>query len=123
MSRKRRKSVKMGLVRGVSKMSLGKFINLANLFLTVTSPILVFLGIVLMKFYHLNKLGFWSSWFTFTPYLMVGLGLFTFCICVYGSLISNQKNRTLLILMVILISMAFLGQIVSIISAFEVRNT
>ena len=123
----------MGLVRGVSKMSLGtwgaraskyqKFINLANVFLTVTSTILVFLAIVLMKFYHLDKLGFWSIWFVITPYLMVGLGLFTFCICVYGFLISNQENRSLLIPMVILISMAFLGQIVSIISALEVRNT
>ena len=118
----------MGLVRSclgwvMSKMSLGKFINLANVFLAVTSTILVFLGIVLMKFYHLDKLGFWSIWFTLTPYLMVGLGLFTFCICVYGFLISNQENRGLLILMAILVSIAFLGQIVSIISAMEVRNT
>ena len=55
----------MPLVRGASMMSLGtwskrssryqKFLNLCNVFLLITSTILIFSSIVLMSFYHLTK--------------------------------------------------------------------
>ena len=111
----------MGLVRGASQMSLGtwktrsskyqKFINLSNVFLTIASTILIFLAIVLMKFYHLDKLGFWDDYFVLTPHIMIYLGIFTFVICIYGFLISNHENRVLLSIMAILVSIAFFTQL------------
>ena len=59
------RGVRMPLVRGASMMSLGtwskrssryqKFLNLCNVFLLITSTILIFSSIVLMSFYHLTK--------------------------------------------------------------------
>jgi len=122
----------MPLVRGSSMMSLGtwksrstkyqRFLNLANVFLLITSTILIFSSIVLIKFYHISKLDFWSMWFYVNPMLMIALGLYTFFVCVYGFLISNQENRCLVGLVAVFLSIAFLGQIFSVFTAMELRN-
>jgi hypothetical protein len=39
------------------------------------------------------QLDFWSVWFYINPTFMIGLGIFTFSVSVYGFLISNQENR------------------------------
>jgi hypothetical protein len=41
----------------------------------------------------LIQLDFWSMWFYINPTFMIGLGIFTFAVSVYGFLISNQENR------------------------------
>eukprot|EP00088_Acartia_fossae_P006473 TRINITY_DN12977_c2_g2_i2.p1 TRINITY_DN12977_c2_g2~~TRINITY_DN12977_c2_g2_i2.p1 ORF type:complete len:316 (+),score=51.26 TRINITY_DN12977_c2_g2_i2:49-948(+) len=122
----------MPIVRGSSMMSLGtwkarstkyqRFLNISNVFLLITSTILVFSSIVLIKFYHISKLDFWSMWFYINPMLMIALGLYTFAVCVYGFLISNQENRCLVSLVAIFLSIAFLGQIFSVFTAMELRN-
>jgi len=99
-----------------------RFLNISNVFLLITSTILIFSSIVLIKFYHISKLSFWSEWFYINPMLMIALGLYTFCVCVYGFLISNQENRGLVALTAVFLSIAFLGQIFSVFSAMELRN-
>ena len=88
-----------------------KFLNLCNVFLLITSTILIFSAVVLMSFYHLTKvelstslkhntyqvnyfqLDFWSWYFFACPMVMLGLGLYTFLVCVYGFLISTRESR------------------------------
>ena len=64
---------KMPLVSGASMMSLGtwgsrsskyqRFLNISNVFLLITSTILIFCGIILISWYHMLKLEFWSAYF------------------------------------------------------------
>ena len=63
----------MPLVSGASMMSLGtwgsrsskyqRFLNISNVFLLITSTILIFCGIILISWYHMLKLEFWSRYF------------------------------------------------------------
>jgi len=99
-----------------------RFLNLSNVFLLMTSIILVFSAVILIKFYHITKLDFWSIWFYVNPIFMIALGVYTFAISVYGIIISNSENRCLISMLAITLSFAFLGQIFSILSAMEVRN-
>jgi len=70
-----------------------KLLNLCNVFLLITSTILIFSSVVLMSFYHITKLDFWSWHFYWCPMAMLGLGLYTFFICIYGFLISTRESR------------------------------
>ena len=45
-----------------------KYITLSNVVLIIISTILIFMAAILLKFYHLDKLGFWSSYFELVPY-------------------------------------------------------
>lgn len=99
-----------------------KFLNLSNVFLLITSTILVFSAVILIKFYHITKLNFWSTWFYVNPTLMIALGIYTFAVSVYGFLISNQENRVLVSMIAVFLGIAFLAQIFSIFTAMELRN-
>jgi hypothetical protein len=57
------------------------------------------------------KLEFWSSYFYWTPILMLILGLYTFGTCCYGYIISVRESRSLIMVMAILLSVAFIGQL------------
>jgi hypothetical protein len=46
-----------------------------------------------LTFLIMLQLDFWSVWFYINPTFMIGLGIFTFSVSVYGFLISNQENR------------------------------
>lgn len=121
----------MPMIRGSSMMSLGtwsrrstryqKFLNLCNVFLLITSTILIFSAIVLISFYHLTKLDYWSWYFYATPMVMLGLGLYTFLVCIYGFLISTRESKGLISLIAVFLSIAFLAQIFSVFTAVELR--
>jgi len=123
----------MPMVRGSSMMSLGtwnrrstkyqRFLNLSNVFLLIVSTGLLFSSTVLMSFYHMTKLYFWSWYFYATPMCMLALGLYTFAVSVYGFLISTKESRGLISLIAVFLSVAFLGQLFSVFSAIELRNT
>lgn len=100
-----------------------KFLNLSNVFMLITSTTLIFMSVVLMRFYHITKLDFWSTWFYWTPILMLILGLYTFATSVYGFLISNHENRCFISMTALFLSIAFLGQLFSVFTAMELRNT
>jgi len=99
-----------------------KFLNLSHVILLIFSTIIVFTAVVLIKFYHISKLDFWSTWFYINPTLMIVLGLYTFAVSVYGFLISNNEQRFLISLTAVFLSLAFLAQIFSVFSAMELRN-
>jgi len=100
-----------------------RFLNLSNVFMLIVSTVLLFTSGILIGFYHLTKLDFWSWYFYACPMCMLALGLYTFAVSVYGFLISNQESRGLLSLVAIFFSIAFLVQLFSIFTAFELRNT
>eukprot|EP00096_Caligus_rogercresseyi_P012389 TRINITY_DN516_c0_g2_i1.p1 TRINITY_DN516_c0_g2~~TRINITY_DN516_c0_g2_i1.p1 ORF type:complete len:298 (-),score=83.43 TRINITY_DN516_c0_g2_i1:191-1084(-) len=98
------------------------FLNLSNVFLLITSTILIFSAIILIKFYYIDKLDFWSAVFWITPTLMIVLGVYTFCVCIYGFLISSSENKILISIYAVLLSIAFLAQLGSIFTSLELRN-
>jgi hypothetical protein len=100
-----------------------KFLNLSNVFLLITSTILIFSAVILIKFYHIDKLHFWSSFFTIVPILMIVLGIYTFLVCIYGFAISHSENRALLAVYAGLLILAFIAQLASIFTALELRTT
>jgi hypothetical protein len=100
-----------------------RFLNLSNVFLLIVSTGLLFSSIVLMSFYHMTKLFFWSWYFYAVPMCMLALGLYTFAVSVYGFLISTKESRGLISLIAVFLSVAFLGQLFSVFAAIELRNT
>ena len=100
-----------------------KFLNLSNVFLLIASTILVFSAVILIKFYHIDKLDFWSTYFMIVPLLMIVLGVYTFIVCVYGFLISGSERRLLLVIYALLLCIAFFAQLASIFTALELRTT
>ena len=59
-------------------------------------------------------LKFWDDIFLEAPYLMLGVGIYTFLVSFYGFFISTSGNRGLLIAFAVLLSIACLSQIVSV---------
>ena len=100
----------------------GKYLTISAVFLIISSTILIFTSAILMKFYHLTKLGFWSTSFEVVPYYMIVLGFFTFNSGLYGALTIPLGKRATLLVYAILMVFAFLAQIGSIFTALEVRS-
>jgi len=98
-----------------------RFLNLSNVFMLIVSTILIFSAGILMSYYHLTKLDFWSWYFYACPMCMLALGLYTFAVSVYGFLISNQESRGLISLIAVFFSIAFFVQIFSVFTAIELR--
>ena len=99
-----------------------KHITLSAVFLIITSTFLIFNATILMKFYHLTKLGFWSTYFEMVPYFMIVLGLFTFISGLYGAFVAPLGKKVALIVYAILMAITFLAQLGSIFTALEVRS-
>jgi len=118
-------------VSGVSTLSSGtwkrrsskyqKYINVFNVLLMLVSTALIFVAGLLIRYYHLPKLGFWSWYFLATPWCMLALGLYTFVVSVYGFLISSRENRCLISLVAVFLTLAFAGQIFSLFTALQLR--
>jgi len=99
-----------------------RFLNISNVFLLITSTILIFCGIILISWYHMLKLEFWSSYFYWCPMLMLSLGVYTFATTCYGFIISVKESRGLLTVMAVLLSIAFIGQLASVFTAMMLRT-
>jgi len=99
-----------------------RFLNMSNVFLLITSTILIFCAIILISWYHMLKLYFWSGYFYWTPMLMLILGIYTFLTTCYGFIISVKESRGLLMVMSILLSIAFVGQVGSCFTALMLRT-
>ena len=100
-----------------------KYLNLSNVFLLITSTILIFSAIILMKFYHVDKLDFWSPYFQVVPVYMVTLGIYTFLVCFFGFFVAGIENRGFIAGYAVLLGVAFLAQLGSIFTALELRTT
>jgi len=100
-----------------------KYISLASVFLIITSTIVIFTSVVLIKWYFMPNLAFWDQMFAVAPYLMLGLGIFKFIISLFGFAITSSENRGLLIFFAILLAAAFVGQVASIFTFWQVKTT
>jgi len=98
-----------------------RFLNLSNVLMLIVSTLLMFLSGILIHFYHLTMLYFWSWYFYACPMCMLALGIYTFAVSVYGFLISRRESRELLVMVAIFFSIAFLVQLFSIFTAFQLR--
>jgi len=99
-----------------------KYLNLSNVFLLITSTILIFTAVILMKFYHVDKLDFWSVYCWLAPVFMIVLGVYTFLVCIFGFVISGSENRPMIAGYAVLLTLAFLAQLASIFMAMELRT-
>ena len=99
-----------------------KYLNLSNVFLLITSTILIFTAVILMKFYHVDKLDFWSVYCWLVPVFMITLGVYTFLVCIFGFVISGSENRPMIAGYAVLLTLAFLAQLASIFMAMELRT-
>ena len=100
-----------------------KYISLSSVFLIITSTIVIFTSVVLIKWYFMPNLSFWDPMFEVAPYLMLGLGIFKFCVSLYGFGITSSENRGLLIFFAVLLGAAFVGQVASIFTFWQVKTT
>jgi len=90
--------------------------------LIITSTVLIFSAIILIKFYHLDKFGFWDPLFEVVPLYMICLGVFTFIVCFFGFAVTATENRGLLVTFAVVLVIVFLAQLGSIFTAFELRT-
>lgn len=100
-----------------------KWLNLSNVFLLVISTLIIFTAVVLIKFYHISKLDFWSAYFSVVPAYTITLGVYTFLVCFFGFAISGSERRLLIGGYAVLLAIAFLAQLGSIFTSLELRTT
>ena len=100
-----------------------KLLNLNCVFLSITSTVLIFTAIILMRFYHIDKLDFGSEYFWIVPLYMIILGVYTLLVCVFGFCMTGYENRGAIAGFAVLVSIAFLAQLGSIFTALELRTT
>lgn len=99
-----------------------KYITLASVFLIITSTIVIFTSVVLIKWYFMPNLSFWAEAFLIAPYLMLALGIYKFVISLYGFAITSSENRGLLIFFAVLLIIAFIAQVASIFVFWQVKE-
>jgi hypothetical protein len=99
-----------------------KWLNLCAIFLLVVSIVFMFCSIILMKFYQVEKLNFWSELFLVTPAYIILLGFYIFIIGFFGITVSGLENRCLLVFYAVLQIICFLAQLGTIISSLELRK-
>jgi len=93
-----------------------------NVILLVASTVLVFLGTALITFYHLDKLDFISPYFSVTPYIVVGLGVVSFLLALFGIVVGCSESRPLLVLFAFAMIVVFVTQLAGIFTAMELRG-
>ena len=108
------------MVKGSS--SYPGLLAVANVILMVASTVLVFLGAALVTFYHLDKLDFISPYFYIVPYIMVGLGVVSFLLALFGIVAGCSESRPLLVLFSIAMIVVFVTQLVGVFTAMELRG-
>ena len=82
----------------------------------------MFTAVSLISWYLMPHLRFWNTLFVETPYLMLGVGIYTLVVSFYGFFVSTSGNRGLLIAFAVLLSIACISQIVSIFRFWTVKD-
>ena len=99
-----------------------RYIVLATWFLMVISTVTIFSSFVLIKWYFMPNLYFWDNTFVIAPYMMLGMGLYTFLISIYGLLVKGLEKRRWFALYAVLLAVAFVGQLVSVYFIWQIRT-
>ena len=98
------------------------FISLLTMSLLITSLIVIFTAVSLLKWYRLPFLRSWHSYFEMVPYLILAVGTFNFLVSFFGFFVSPLGSRCCLILLALLLSMACVAQIGSIFVTQKLTN-
>ena len=99
------------------------YISLITMSLLITSLIVVFTAISLLKWYRIPYLKSWDSYFEIAPYLVLAVGSFTFLVSFFGFFVSPLGSRFCLILLALFLSIACIAQIGSVFITWKLSNT
>ena len=99
-----------------------KYVTFTAIYLLVVSILLLFMALVLIKWYLMPNLYFWDYNFYAAPYFVLGLGAFKLATSIYGFLICRLQNRILLAILALLLVAAFISQLVTIFFFWNVRT-
>ena len=97
---------------------------LSQVFLIATSILMMCSAAILVKFYHLDKLEFWSPLFMLVPTYMISLGVSTFLVSIFGFAlaVTRSENLGLNVTFVVLLVVIFLAQLGSVFTSWELRS-
>ena len=90
--------------------------------LLITSLIVIFTAISLIKWYRMPYLKSWNSYFEIAPYLVLAVGSFTFLVSFFGFFVTPLGSRCCLILLALLLSIACIAQIGSVFITWNLSN-
>lgn len=99
-----------------------KYLTLVSVFLIITQTIVIFTAVVLMRFYFLDNLYFWSEYFRVLPIFMIVLGIYNFLVAIYGFGIANMEHRALLGIFAGVLAVGFIAQLGAVFVAWQVRT-
>jgi hypothetical protein len=99
-----------------------RYLTFATWFLALTSVITTFSAVILIKWYFMPNLYFWSNTFVLAPYMMLGVGICTFIISIYGLIVKGLGKRRWMVLFAILLAVTFVAQVVSVYFVWEIRT-
>ena len=99
------------------------YLSLITMSLLITSLIVIFTAISLIRWYRMPYLKSWNSYFEIAPYLVLAVGSFTFLVAFYGFFITPLGSRCCLILLALLLSIACIAQIGSVFITWKLSNT
>jgi hypothetical protein len=97
-------------------------LNVTNVALLIVYTIVIFFAVALIKFYHLDMLGFWSVYFVIVPNYIIYLTSYAFGVCLLGLGTTRIGKRRYLVIYSILLALAFVVRIGSIFAALELRS-
>jgi len=99
-----------------------RYITLATWCLMVFSIIATFYGFLLVHWYLMPNLYFWDTTFYIAPYTMLGMGLYTLLVAVFGMTMKGYDKRRWFVMYAFLLSIAFAGQLVSVYFIWQIRT-
>ena len=97
-----------------SAMKYKYYITIIAMSLLITSLIIIFTAVCLLKWYRMPYLKSWDPLFESAPYLILAVGSFTCIVSLYGFFVTPLGSRCGLILLALLLGMACIAQIGSI---------
>jgi len=100
----------------------GPALVVINFVLLVSATTLIYLGNVLINFYHLSSLDFVSSFFSTVPALIVSVGVIALLVSSFGLVAAALQQKHLLAIYCLLIGATFIIQAASIFTASELRS-
>jgi len=100
----------------------GPALVVTNLILLITSTILIFLGSVLVHFYHLPTISFVNALFSVVPNLMVGVGVVLLVVSMLGLAVVGMQSKVALIVYAVLMAFTCVLQVASVFTTAELRS-
>lgn len=99
-----------------------RYIKLATCFLMLFSIVTIFYAFILIRWYFMPNLYFWDATFYIAPYNMLGMGLFTLLVSLFGMVINGCEKRRWFVIYSILLVIAFTGQLASIYFIWNIKT-